>query len=312
MVQILDDNYLAITALVTVGMQLSFFAIAFTCKFDKVTDIAGAMNFLLVALLTFLARGTYHDRQILLLCLDLVWGLRLGVFLLRRVLKRGKDERFDEMREHFFRFLGFWIFQMVWVWVVSLPIIFVNAAPIDVDFGVRDVIGVILWGIGFIFESVGDYERNAWNDNPANKGKLLCTGTWSVTRHPNYFGEISMWLGIFLSASSVFDDNTKSAYVSVLSPGFTYFLLVYVSGVKMSEDRYNQRYGKDPAYLTYRQRVSPLIPMPQCVYASLPQCAKWIFCEYGIFAVGLGESATLKTEAAPSSPSNGTSSEQAV
>jgi len=300
MVNILDDNYLAITAIVTVAMQLLFFAIAYTCKFDKVTDIAGASNFLLLALLTFLARGTYYDRQILLSCLDLVWGLRLGLFLLRRVLKRGKDERFDEMREKFFSFLGFWVFQMVWVWLVSLPIIFVNAAPVDVDLGVRDVIGVIFWGIGFIFEAAGDYERNAWNDNPANKGKLLVTGTWSVTRHPNYFGEISMWLGIFLSASSVFDTegNDKAGYVSVLSPVFTYLLLMYASGVKLSEVRYNQRYGKDPAYLLYRSRVSPLIPMPQCLYSSLPSCGKWIFCEYAIFAEGLGESASLKSNAA--------------
>jgi len=207
------------------------------------------------------------------------------------------------MREKFFSFLGFWVFQMVWVWLVSLAIIFVNAAPVDEDLGVRDVIGVIFWGIGFIFEAVGDYERNAWNDNPANKGKLLVTGTWSVTRHPNYFGEIMMWLGIFLSASSVFDTtgNTKSAYVSVLSPAFTYLLLMYASGVKLSEERYNQHYGKDPTYLTYRARVSPLIPMPQCLYASLPRFGKWIFCEYDMFAKGLGDSAPLK--AAPSSPS---------
>jgi len=294
---------LAITAIVTVGMQLSFFAIAFTCKFDKVTDIAGAMNFLLVAFLTFFARGTYHARQILLLCLDATWGCRLGFFLLRRVLKRGKDERFDQMRENFFSFLGFWVFQMVWVWLTSLSIIFVNAAPIDVSLGARDIVGVVFWGIGFIFEAVGDYERNAWNDNPVNKGKLLSTGTWSVTRHPNYFGEITMWLGIFISASSVFDANDKAGYVAVLSPVFTYFILMYASGVKMSEVRYNQRYGKDAAYLTYRERVSPLIPMPQCVYSSLPRCAKWIFCEYAIFAEGLGESSPLTTKPAVASSS---------
>jgi len=142
------------------------------------------------------------------------------------------------------------------------------------------------------------------------------TGTWSVTRHPNYFGEIMMWLGIFLSSSSVFDTagNDKAGYVSVLSPVLTYLLLVYLSGVKMSEERYNQRYGKDPVYLSYRSRVSPLIPMPQCLYATLPRCGKWIFCEYEMFAKGLGDSAPLKsgTAASSASPSASPSPEPAT
>jgi len=113
---ILDTNYLALTILVTVGMQLFFFFIAFTLKIDKVTDISGTMNFVLLAWLTFWLNDTLYTRQIVGFVLLNVWAFRLGIFLLWRVLKRGKDERFDEMREHFFAFLGFWIFQMVWIW----------------------------------------------------------------------------------------------------------------------------------------------------------------------------------------------------
>lgn len=94
----LDSNLLALTLLVTIGMQLTFFSIAWTCKFDKVTDIAGSMNFVLIAWLTFLVAGTYHTRQIVILAMVTVWGCRLGLFLLYRVLLRGKDERFDEIR----------------------------------------------------------------------------------------------------------------------------------------------------------------------------------------------------------------------
>ena len=142
MVFVLDSNLLALTFLCTVAMQLLFFAIAWTFKFDKVTDvsrcvpencprcnvlyrlltfacfhwsqIAGSMNFVLIAWLTFFINGNYYTRQIVVFVMVNVWGFRLGLFLLYRVLQRGKDDRFNEMREDFLKFLGFWIFQMIW------------------------------------------------------------------------------------------------------------------------------------------------------------------------------------------------------
>lgn len=114
-VHVLDDYYLAITLLITIGYQLSFFAIAWTFKFDKVTDFAGGTNFILLSIIT-LAFSEHPDaRQIIVSLFLMVWGARLSGFLLFRILKTGKDDRFDDKRDKFFSFLGFWVAQMIWV-----------------------------------------------------------------------------------------------------------------------------------------------------------------------------------------------------
>jgi len=277
--------FLLLTAGITIGMQLLFFAIAFTCKFDKVTDIAGTMNFLVLAWVTFWIKGTYYTRQAVILALVSLWGLRLGLFLLTRVLKRGKDARFDQMRENFFSFLGFWIYQMVWIWTVTLPVTFVNAAGNNAWLGARDYAGWALWGIGFFCQSSADQTKMWFNENPSNKGRLLTSNVWSWSRHPNYFGEIVMWLGIFLSSSAVYSENTNWAYFSVSSVLLTYFLLMYVSGVKLTEDRYNKTFKNDPEWAAYRERTSVLIPFPPAIFRHLPYAIKWLlFCEYKLFA----------------------------
>lgn len=274
----LDDNYLGITAIITVSMQLFFFFIAYTFQFDKVTDLAGSMNFVVLAFITFFLGGTYHDRQIINTLLVLIWGFRLGSFLLYRVLKRGKDERFDEMRSKFLDFLGFWVFQMLWVWIVSLPLTFLNAAHKDVPIGSLDVIGWIFWSSGFILQVTADYSKDKFANDPNNKGKLLSTGVWGITRHPNYAGEIFMWTGLFLSSASVFSENDKAGFVSILSPLFTFSILMFLSGVNLAEERYDKRFGADPEYIEYKRTTAPLIPFPSSLYGSLPDTIKLLLC----------------------------------
>merc|ERR1712193_79029 len=122
-----DENNLLICALVTIGMQLSFFIVAATCKFDKVTDFAGGTNFVVLAVLTFILSGTYYWRQILVTVSIILWGLRLSGYLLYRIIKIGEDRRFDDKRSNPVRFAIFWVFQAIWVFTVSLPVMFVNA-----------------------------------------------------------------------------------------------------------------------------------------------------------------------------------------
>ena len=130
----------------------------------------------------------------------MAWGARLSGFLLFRIIKTGKDDRFDEMRDKFFSFLGFWVFQMIWVWSVSLPITIINSPNIlafsQPAFGTgRDIAGVILWVVGFFMESVSDVQKYKFRSDPGNKGKVCDTGLFSWSRHPNYFGEIIMQFG---------------------------------------------------------------------------------------------------------------------
>lgn len=122
-----DTNNLSICAIVTVFMQFTFFLVACSCKFDKVTDFAGGTNFVVLALLTFVLAETYHWRQILVTVCVVLWGIRLSGYLLYRIIKIGEDDRFDDKRSNPIKFAGFWIFQAVWVFTVSLPVVFVNA-----------------------------------------------------------------------------------------------------------------------------------------------------------------------------------------
>lgn len=278
MVFVLDSNLLALTLLVTIGMQLTFFAIAWTFKFDKVTDIAGSMNFVLIAWLTFLVHGTFYARQIVVVIMVTVWGGRLGLFLLYRVLVRGKDERFDEIRESFGKFLGFWIYQMLWAWIVSLPVTFLMAGKNDVSIGALDGIGWACWGIGFIFEALADQSKHNHYADERTRKTFLRTNVWAVSRHPNYFGEIMCWLGIFLTSASVYERNTRAGYVSVLSPLFTAFLLLFVSGIPLGEERYDRKFGHLAEYIEYKRTTSPLIPMPPALYACMPEITRLVCC----------------------------------
>jgi len=143
--------------------------------------------------------GTHHPRQLVASLFIMIWGLRLSGFLLFRILKTGKDDRFDDKRDRFFPFLGFWVFQMVWVWAVSLPVTVLNAPAVQAyvqhSFGTgRDVAGVVLFALGFVLETVSDaqkYRFRARND----KAAVCDAGFFAWSRHPNYFGEIIIQFG---------------------------------------------------------------------------------------------------------------------
>ena len=131
----------------------------------------------------------------------MLWGARLSAFLLFRIIKTGKDDRFDDKRDKFFPFLGFWVFQMIWVWTVSLPVTILNSPNVtqfpQPDFGTgRDIAGVIFFGVGFISESVSDIQKYIFRSKPENKGKVCDVGFFTWSRHPNYFGEIIIQFGM--------------------------------------------------------------------------------------------------------------------
>jgi len=276
--------YLALTAVVTVGMQLFFFAIAATFRFDKVTDLAGSMNFIVLALLVFCLNQTYFVRQIVATILVCVWALRLGTFLLYRVLKRGKDSRFDEIRNNFLSFLGFWIFQILWVWIVSLPLTFLNGFSTNSSIGTQDIIGWVFWGIGFSFEAAADISKQRFFENPQNKGQFIRSGVWAVSRHPNYFGDILLWLGVFLTASSAFEANSRWAYFSVASPVFTLLLLMFLSGIPLGEKKYDEMFANSKAYWDWKEQTSVLLPFPPSWYRRLPSLVKTIlFFEFPFY-----------------------------
>ena len=207
-VRVLDDYYLSITLLITIAYQLFFFAIAFSLKFDKLTDFAGGTNFILLAIITLcFSENRGEARNIVASVLLMVWAARLSGFLLFRIIKTGKDDRFDDKRDKFWSFLAFWVFQMIWVWTVSLPITILNSPKVtqfpQPSFGTdRDIAGVVLWGIGFVMESVSDIQKYRFRSAHGSDGAVCDVGFFSWTRHPNYFGEMIIQFGIFTIAVS--------------------------------------------------------------------------------------------------------------
>lgn len=141
-----------------------YFAIAYLAQFDKVTDFAGGSNFLInavIALSLASANGTMSSRKIVAACCVFAWAVRLSGFLLTRVLKAGDDKRFDEMRQHFFAFLGFWVFQMFWVYLVGFSVTLLLASDDTSPFGARagDIAGLCLFVIGLVIEAVADQQK---------------------------------------------------------------------------------------------------------------------------------------------------------
>ncbi|ORY70215.1 uncharacterized protein BCR38DRAFT_332087 [Pseudomassariella vexata] len=297
-VHVLDDYYLAITLLITVAYQLIFFAVAFTFKFDKLTDFAGGTNFVVLAIITLSFSGTPDARQIVASLFIMAWGLRLSGFLLFRILKTGKDDRFDDKRDKFFPFLGFWIFQMIWVWTVSLPVTILNSPNVrqypQVPFGTgRDVAGVVLFAIGFVMESVSDVQKFVFRQR--NDKMAICdTGFFYFSRHPNYFGEIIIQFSIYMIAVSAAADGYvggqvfKALYATIVGPFFLTILLMFVSGLTLSErPGAKKRYENDhnwEGYKRYLSRTSILIPFPPEIYEYLPIIIKrTIFLELPIY-----------------------------
>ncbi|KAF5383585.1 hypothetical protein D9615_003706 [Tricholomella constricta] len=289
----LDRFYLSLTLLVTIGYQLLAFAIAWTFKFDKITDFAGA-------LLTLLIGNTFHARNIVASVFVMLWAVRIAGFLLYRVLKVGSDARFDQIRSHFFKFLAFWIGQIVWVWTVSLPVTILNSPAVsDIRnqgsspaFGTsRDIAGIVLWTLGFFIESVADQQKYNWKQSPASKeGRPINSGLWAWSRHPPYFGEMMCWWGIWIlclspTTNGSLSPSAKAAqYGAIMSPLFTVLLLMFASGIPSAEKPQAKRYYLEthglqpnkqhadawPQYQAYLSRTSILIPLPQTLYLRLP------------------------------------------
>ncbi|KAI0276860.1 hypothetical protein BGY98DRAFT_918963 [Russula aff. rugulosa BPL654] len=296
-VHVLDRYYLAITALITVAWQLAGFFVAWTLQFDKITDFTGGSNFFVLALLTLLLGNTYHARNIVTSVLIMTWAARMAGFLLFRVLKIGSDSRFDTIRANFFQFLA----QILWVWIVSLPVVVLNSPAVsdpalggsNPAFGTaRDVVGIVLWALGFTIETVTDAQKarrhilflaQQW---VPPKHKPFTAGLWKWSRHPPYFGEILCWWGIWMltispSTNGTLPSNAKAAqYGAVVSPLFTMLVLLFFSGIPTAEKPQARRVYLSgdanawAAYRAYLDETSILIPIPPTLYRPLPKVVK--------------------------------------
>ena len=283
---------LGVSAALTVVYQLTFFIVAFACTFDKLTDFAGGTNFLVLALLSFfVGDNRAESRPLLLTVLVAIWSLRLALFLLIRILMWGEDRRFDETRTNFWKFLAFWVAQMIWVFTVTLPVQLTNGGAgntVPVGANALDIVGIAMFAAGLVLEAWADQTKLNFKKSPEARGKWCTAGPWAWSRHPNYAGEIALWFGVFLvSLRGFVQENVRwNVYViAALSPIFVAVLLLFGSGMPLLEASANRKFGVDTNYLDYRRRTSPIIPLPPAVYANLPTFLKsTLLCEWNMYA----------------------------
>lgn len=237
------------------GYMCVWFVIAVLKKRNDVADTAWGLGFVVLAWACF-ALGERSSLALLVNGLVSIWGLRLAYHIHKRNHSKPEDARYQQWREQwkwFYTrsFFQVFVLQGTLLWLIALPIIVVNQHYfynwiLDVSW-----IGVLVWVIGFMFESIGDSQLKRFIANPANKGKLMTSGLWKYSRHPNYFGEITQWWGIFMVAYSVY-----GAWFLVVSPLVITGLICFVSGIPMTEKRYVGR----PDWEEYKRRTSALIP----------------------------------------------------
>ncbi|KAH9314759.1 hypothetical protein KI387_023386, partial [Taxus chinensis] len=247
---VLDDNFLAITAIVTVAYQLAFFIITAAFRFDKVTDFAGGTNFVILALLTAILKGTWHFRQIILTVMVATWGLRLALFLLLRILQWGEDRRMDKMRNNLMMLAVFWSLQALWAWTVSLPVTLANASNRNPSIRAQDIIGWSMYLAGLLIEAISDQQKLQFKKESTNKGRWCNIGLWKWSRHPNYFGEIILWWGVFVASLPVLG---SSKWIALIGPIFITLLLLFLSGIPLLEYSADKKFGDLAEYRDYKR-----------------------------------------------------------
>ncbi len=190
-----------------------------------------------------------------------LWAVRLGTFLYTRVKSVGADTRFDVMKYDFFWFLMTWTLQGLWVFLTSAAALAAVTAAGQEKFGVLGIAGLSIWIIGFVIEITADEQkrrfRNEINDqgHQVNRGTFIRSGLWKYSRHPNYFGEITLWIGVAVIALPVLSGWT---FVTLVSPVFVYLLLSKISGIPMLEASANKRWGDNPEYQRYKKETPVL------------------------------------------------------
>lgn len=238
-------------------VQWLVFIPAYLRQTEKFFDLTGSLTYISVTLLAVLLSPVRDGRSLLLLAMVLIWAARLGTFLYRRIHGEGKDGRFDDIKPSFLRFLNVWTIQGLWVTFTAaaalITITSTHRAPLDWLAG----LGTLIWVTGLAIEVMADTQKSRFKANPANKGKFINTGLWARSRHPNYFGEIVLWLGVAIVAVPVLQGWQ---WVALISPVFVTLLLTRVSGVPMLERRADERWGGQPDYEQYKKETPVLIP----------------------------------------------------
>ena len=249
----------ALCGLVAFGIQWLVFIPSYLAQTEHYFDLTGSLTYLTLVILVLMVVEPLDTRTLLLGALVAVWAMRLGSFLFMRVKQDGSDGRFDALKPSLPRFFMVWNLQGLWVFLTLSAALAAMTAVQRQPMETIALLGMLVFAAGFVIEVVADRQKRSFRADPANEGRFITTGLWAWSRHPNYFGEIMLWIGIFLIAVPVL---SGWQWVTIASPLFVILLLTRISGIPLLEARGRRRWGQDPEYQAYVARTPSLIPWP--------------------------------------------------
>ena len=233
---------------------------AYVFQTEKFYDLTGSITYLSVVWFVFLS--TYQSislnfGNLILVLLISIWTIRLGLFLFMRIHKAGEDKRFRTIKTSASQFFMTFTLSGLWVTLCSMCALVAISSPEGLVMNALTYVGIILFIIGFGIEIVADNQKTAFRSIEANKDSFITSGLWSKSRHPNYFGEVLLWFAIAVIS---FSSLEGLQLITLISPVFTYILLVYVSGVRMLEDMNDKKWADDEQYKSYKKNTPMLFP----------------------------------------------------
>ena len=227
-------------------------------KYFDFTGMVATLLVVLTAMFALLSSGAQVSiRSVFVASFVSVWTLRLGIFLYKRIVKAGEDSRFRDIKKSIPKFLMTWTLSALWVFLTTVNAITLIALNPLEPIGIFFIMGALLWLLGFGFEVIADRQKKYFSEQPKNEGRFITQGLWSVSRHPNYFGEIILWAGIAI-ISLPFLSGWQ--FVTLVSPVFVFLLLTRISGLPFLEDKAEKKWGEDKDYIEYKKRTPILVP----------------------------------------------------
>lgn len=228
-------------------------------KTEKFYDLTGSVTYLSIVATAVFLSGSLDMRSLLAVAMVVIWAVRLGSFLFIRINQDGHDDRFDEIKINPLRFFTAWTIQGLWALLTAACALAIISSSNKQDLGVIGYIGAVVWVFGFLLEVMADRQKRVFRKNQANKGKFINVGLWSWSRHPNYFGEMVIWIGMAIMAVPVLQGWQ---FLCLISPIFVILLLTKVSGIPLLQKKGQEKWGDDPDYQAYLKNTSLLIPLP--------------------------------------------------
>lgn len=226
---------------------------------ERYYDLTGSITYISVTIVAVLASGDLDLRAWIAAAMVGIWAARLGTFLFRRISRDGGDSRFDQIKTDALRFFMTWTIQGLWVLFTAAAAWAIVTSEAREPLGWVGYVGIAVWVIGFAIEAVADRQKSAFKKDPANEGRFISTGLWAWSRHPNYFGEITLWTGMAILAVPIL---SGWRWIVLISPVFVTLLLTRISGIPMLERKADERWGDEDEYQRYKESTPVLIPSP--------------------------------------------------